>query len=219
MDGMIAAGLHFGHQASRWNPRMAPYIYSQAGKNHVFDLEKTAVCLKRAELFVQELAKAQGGLLFVGTRQDIAPIIRESAKYCGQPHVTERWMGGTLTNWKQTESAVDRLAELDKERHVRHDAAWNRDYRRLWRSVNGISSMSKRPDALFISDISVNAVAVKEANKMMIPVIGIVDSNDDPTCVEYPIPANNDSVEAVYFIARVLAKASRQGSIDGIVNY
>jgi small subunit ribosomal protein S2 len=219
MRQMLEAGVHFGHQTRYWNPRMAPYIFGARGKIHIINLEKTLPLFTEAMNYISALAQKRGTILFVGTKRSAREAIKEEAIRCGMPYVSQRWLGGTLTNFRTVKQSVARLKELESmatdgsfDKLVKHEVLrLVREKEKLERSLGGIKEMSRLPDALFVIDIGHEDIAVKEAKKLGIPVVAVVDTNYDPSLVDYPIPGNDDAIRAVQLYARAAADAVLEG--------
>jgi small subunit ribosomal protein S2 len=219
MRQMLEAGVHFGHQTRYWNPKMAPYIFGARGKIHIINLEKTLPLFHEAMNFISGLAQRRSTILFVGTKRSARETVKEEATRCGMPYVCQRWLGGTLTNFRTVKQSIQRLKELEQqsadgswERLVKHEVlGLKRQMQKLDQSLGGIKNMSSLPDALFVIDTGHEEIAVKEARKLGIPVVGIVDTNHDPDQVDYVIPGNDDAISAVQLYARAAADAVLEG--------
>jgi len=219
MREMLEAGVHFGHQTRYWNPKMAPFIFGQRNKIHIVNLETTLDLYNQALKFVRQLASNKGTLLFVGTKRQARDIIREEATRCGTPFVDYRWLGGMLTNYKTVKQSIKRLKDMEQmqqdgtmERLAKKEQlTYQREMDKLNRSLGGIKDMNSLPDALFVVDVGYQKIAVAEANKLKIPVIGIVDTNNSPDGIDYVIPGNDDSSRAVRLYARGVADAVLEG--------
>ena len=219
MRQMLEAGVHFGHQTRYWNPRMAPYIFGARGKIHIINLEKTLPLFTDATNFVSGLAQKRGTMLFVGTKRSARDAIKEEAERCGMPHVSQRWLGGMLTNFRTVKQSVARLKEIEAmatdgsfDKLVKHEVlSLLREKEKLEKSLGGIKNMNALPDALFVIDIGHEDIAVKEAKKLGIPVVAVVDTNYDPSLVDYAIPGNDDAIRAVQLYARAIADAVLEG--------
>jgi len=207
---MLSAGLHFGHRRSYWHPGMAPYIYDERGGLHIIDLQQTLPLFKQALNFVSSIAQKNGKILFVGTKPTASDIIREQATRCGMPYVDHRWLGGMLTNYKTIRLSIKRLRDLEHmiEQNVfqgltkKERLSLMREQEKLQRSLGGIKDMGSLPDALFVVDTGHERIAIEEARRLSIPVIGVVDSNQDPDKVDYVIPGNDDAFRAVEFYVK-----------------
>ncbi|MBI5151028.1 MAG: 30S ribosomal protein S2 [Candidatus Pacebacteria bacterium] len=216
---MLEAGCHFGHQAQRWSPKIKPYIYTEKNGVHIFDLFKTAAKLEEACQAVYALAKEGKNVVFVGTKRQAQDIVREEAIAAGAPYIVVRWLGGTLTNWEQIKRSLDKMKKLKKDREEgkldiftkKERVLIDKDIARLERFFGGIESLNAAPDALFIVDIGKEDGVVKEAVMKDVPVVGIVDSNCDPTKVKYPIPANDDAVRSIKLLVHAVANAYKEG--------
>ncbi len=219
MRQMLEAGVHFGHQTRYWNPKMAPYIFGERNKIHIINLEKTLPLFSEAMNFLGSLAARKGRILFVGTKRAAQEAVREEATRCGMPYVNHRWLGGMLTNFKTIKQSIKRLRDLEAmiadgsiERFNKKEVlGLKREMDKLERSLGGIKSMAGLPDALFIVDVGHEKIAISEAGKLGIPVVGIVDTNNSPEGVDYPIPGNDDAIRAVQLYLRALADAILEG--------
>jgi small subunit ribosomal protein S2 len=219
MRQMLEAGVHFGHQTRYWNPRMAPYIFGARGKIHIINLEKTLPLFTDAMNFLSGLAQKRGSVLFVGTKRSARDSVKEEAVRCGMPYVSQRWLGGMLTNFRTVKASVTRLKEIEAmstdgrfEKLVKHEVlSLIREKEKLDKSLGGIKNMNGLPDALFVIDIGHEDIAVKEAKKLGIPVIAVVDTNYDPSLVDYAIPGNDDAIRAVQLYTRAAADAVLEG--------
>ena len=212
MQELLEAGVHFGHQTKRWNPKMKQYIFGQRNGIYLIDLSKTSECLRRAEEFVMRLAAENRTLLFVGTKRQAQDLIVDEAQRCGMYFVNERWLGGLLTNFTTIQRSLDRLRDLEAmATDGRHEslskkevARLEKEKRKLHRNLDGIRQMSRLPDAVFVIDTRREKIAVDEARKLRIPVIGLVDTNCDPEDVDYVIPGNDDALRAIrIFVTRI----------------
>ena len=219
MRQMLEAGVHFGHQTRYWNPKMAPYIFGARGKIHIINLEKTVPLFGDAMNFISGIAQKRGMILFVGTKRSARDAVKEEAERCGMPYMTQRWLGGTLTNFRTVKQSVSRLKTLEAgetdgsfEKLVKHEVlGLRREREKLLASLGGIKEMNRLPDALFVIDIGHEDIAIKEAKKLGIPVIAVVDTNYDPALVDYPIPGNDDAIRAVQLYAGAAADAVLEG--------
>jgi len=219
MRQMLEAGAHFGHQTRYWNPKMAPYIFGERNKIHIINLEKTLPLYKDAMNFIGSLAANGGKILFVGTKRAARGAVREEASRCSMPFVDHRWLGGMLTNFKTIKKSVARLKELETMRddgtldrfNKREALGLMRELEKLERSLGGIKEMSAIPDALFVIDVGYEDIAIQEAVKLGIPVVGVVDTNNDPKGVDYVIPGNDDSIRAIQLYAQGASIAVLEG--------
>lgn len=219
MRQMLEAGVHFGHQTRYWNPRMAPYIFGARGKIHIINLEKTLPLFTDAMNFVSGLAQKRGTILFVGTKRSARDAVKDEAVRCGMPYISQRWLGGMLTNFRTVKASVSRLKEIETmaadgtfEKLVKHEVlGLVREKEKLERSLGGIKNMNALPDALFVIDIGHEDIAIKEAKKLGIPVIAVVDTNYDPSLVDYAIPGNDDAIRAVQLYTRAVSDAVLEG--------
>jgi small subunit ribosomal protein S2 len=219
MREMLQAGVHFGHQTRFWNPKMAPYIFGARNKIHIINLEHTVPAFNDALSFVRKLAANKNKILMVGTKRSASKIVKEQAARCGMPYVSHRWLGGMLTNYKTIRQSIKRLRELEAQsldgtftKLTKKEALMRtRDMEKLERSIGGIKEMAGLPDALFIIDVDHERIAIQEANKLGIPVIGVVDTNSNPDGVDYVIPGNDDAIRAVKLYATAIAEAVLAG--------
>lgn len=215
MRELLEAGAHFGHRTRFWNPKMAEYIFGSRNKIHIINLEKTMPLMADALNHIGRLASNKAKILFVGTKRAAQESIREHASRCGMPYVDHRWLGGMLTNYKTVRQSIFRLKELKKMRDegafskmIKKEALMlTRELDKLERSLGGIEDMGGLPDALFVVDVGFEHIAVEEARRLKIPVIGIVDTNNNPDPVDYIIPANDDSMRAIEIYVRAVADA------------
>ncbi len=215
MRDLLQAGAHFGHQTRFWNPKMGPYIFGARNKIHIINLEHTVKAFNEALNYVNGLAAKKNKVLFVGTKRAASGVIREQAARAGMPYVDHRWLGGMLTNWKTLRQSITRLKELEKQAEdgtfakltKREALERTRDMEKLERSLGGIKDMGGLPDAIFVVDVDHEAIAIKEAKNLGIPVIGIVDTNSNPDNVDYVIPANDDAIRAVTLYVTAMADA------------
>jgi small subunit ribosomal protein S2 len=219
MRQMLEAGVHFGHQTRYWNPKMGAYIFGQRNKIHIINLEKTLPLFQEAANYLGTRAANGGKVLFVGTKRAARDAIREGAESCGMPFVNHRWLGGMLTNFKTIRQSIKRLKELEAmfedgtiERFNKKEAlGLSRERDKLVQSLGGIKDMEGLPDALFIVDVGFEKIAVSEANKLGIPVVGVVDTNNDPGPIDYVIPGNDDAIRAV----RLYIGGAASAVVDG----
>ncbi len=219
MQELLEAGVHFGHQTKRWNPKMKQYIFGQRNGIYLIDLSKTAECLRQAEEFVMRLAAENRTILFVGTKRQAQDLIVEEAQRCGMYFVNERWLGGLLTNFTTIQRSLDRLRELEsmaedgryESLSKKEVARLEKEKRKLHRNLDGIRRMSRLPDAVFVIDTRREKIAVDEARKLRIPVIGLVDTNCDPEDVDYVIPGNDDALRAIRLFVTRIADAVLSG--------
>ena len=220
MKELLEAGVHFGHQTKRWNPRMKEYIFGERNGIYIIDLQKTLKMFKEASKFVQDLATEGKTIMFVGTKRQAQDAIAEEAGRCSQFYVNQRWLGGLLTNWITVQKSVKRLKELDE---MAVDGRYEllpkkevikleRERKHLEANLSGIKNLSRLPDAIFVIDSNKEQIAVKEARKLGIPVIAVVDTNCDPTEVDYVIPGNDDALRAIRLFASKIADSIVEGS-------
>lgn len=216
---MLEAGVHFGHQTKRWNPKMKPYIFEERNGIYIIDLEQSAKQLERACKFAQDVATKGGTFLFVGTKKQAQESVKEATALCGAFYVTERWLGGTLTNNRTIRKSIQRLLhleEMEKDGTLlqlsKKEASMNRrEMAKLLKNLQGIKGMEKLPDALFVIDTKKEHIAITEARKLNIPIIGILDTNSDPDEVDYPVAGNDDAIKAIRLITLKIAEAVKLG--------
>lgn len=220
MRQMLEAGVHFGHQTRYWNPKMSPYIFGHRNKIHIVNLEKTLPLYKDAMNFVGKLASNGGKIMFVGTKRSARETVREEAERCNMPYVNHRWLGGMLTNFKTIKQSIRRLKELegmaedgsmDTRFNKKEALGLKREMEKLSRSLGGIKNMNGLPDALFVIDVGHEKIAIAEANKLGIPVIGVVDTNNEPDGVDYVIPGNDDAIRAIQLYVMGASAAVLEG--------
>jgi len=224
MRDLLKAGAHFGHQTRYWNPKMAPFIFGARNKIHIIDLELTVPALEKAVAIVRGMAQNKNKVLFVGTKRAAAKIIKEQADRSGQPYVNHRWLGGMLTNWKTIRQSIKRLKELEVkmtdgtlDKITKKEALdLSRQLEKLERSIGGIKEMGGLPDAIFVVDVDHEKIAIQEANKLGIPVIGIVDTNSDPDGVDIVIPGNDDAIRAIELYSQAIADACIEGAAESL---
>jgi small subunit ribosomal protein S2 len=215
MRQMLEAGVHFGHQARYWNPKMAPFIFGERNKIHIINLEKSLPAFLDAANFVGKITAAKGKVLFVGTKRSAREIIKEQASECGMPYVNHRWLGGMLTNFKTVRQSIKRLKDLETmaadgsfaKVNKKEALELTREMEKLERSLGGIKNMSGLPDALFVIDVGHEKIAVSEAKKLGIPVVGVVDTNNSPEDIDYVIPGNDDAMRAIRLYVESMAEA------------
>jgi small subunit ribosomal protein S2 len=218
MRQLLEAGVHFGHQTSRWNPKMNSYLFGVRSGVHIIDLQQTVPLLYRALEFVHEIASKGGRVLFVGTKRQAAVPIAEAAGRCGQYYVNHRWLGGMLTNWKTISNSISRLKKLDDQLSEENLGLTKkellnltREREKLDRSLGGIREMGGLPDVVVVIDTNKEEIAVHEANKLNIPVIAIIDSNSNPQGIQYPIPGNDDATRAIITYCELIAQSILSG--------
>jgi small subunit ribosomal protein S2 len=221
MREMLEAGVHFGHQTRFWNPKMAPYIYGHRNKIHIINLERTQPLFEGAMKFVRQLASKRGTVLMVGTKRQAREVIAAEAKRAGMPYVDQRWLGGMLTNFKTVKGSLKKLKEMNAQVEagtqpsIKKEALmFQREIAKLEKDIGGIADMNALPDAIFVIDVGYHKIAVAEAVKLGIPVIGVVDSNHSPEGIDYVIPGNDDSAKAVALYARAVADAVLEGKAN-----
>jgi small subunit ribosomal protein S2 len=221
MREMLEAGVHFGHQTRFWNPKMAPYIYGHRNKIHIINLEKTQPLFEGAMKFVRQLASRRGTILMVGTKRQAREVIAQEAHRAGMPFVDQRWLGGMLTNFKTVKGSLKRLKDMQAQaeagadtRTKKEQLMFQREIAKLEKDIGGIQDMNALPDALFVIDVGYHKIAIAEAIKLGIPVVGVVDSNHSPDGISYVIPGNDDSSKAVALYARAVADAVLEGKAN-----
>ena len=221
MRQMLEAGVHFGHQTRFWNPKMAPFIFGHRNKIHIVNLEKTLPLFEDAAKFVRQLSANRGTILMVGTKRQAREVISLEAHRSGQPYVDQRWLGGMLTNFKTVKGSLKKLKDMQATKDAGMEAMikkeallFDRELVKLEKDIGGIQDMNALPDALFVIDVGYHKIAVAEAKKLGIPVIGIVDTNHSPIGIDYVIPGNDDSAKAVALYARAVADAVLEGKAN-----
>ncbi len=219
MKQLLEAGVHFGHQTRRWNPKMAPYIFTNRNGIYIIDLQKTVKKIEEAYNYVKQVAADGGTLLFVGTKKQAQDAVKEEADRCGMFYVNQRWLGGMLTNFQTIRARIDRLRELEQMENdntfevlpKKEVAGLMREKEKLQKSVGGIKGMKKPPDAIFVIDPRKERIAMAEARKLEIPIVAVVDTNCDPEEVDYVIPGNDDAIRAVRLLTSKMADAYLEG--------
>jgi small subunit ribosomal protein S2 len=224
MKELLEAGVHFGHQTKRWNPKMKEFIYGQRNGIYIIDLQKTIKVFKESLAFVKSMAETGKEVLFVGTKKQAQDIVRDAALKCESSYVNQRWLGGLLTNFKVIRGSIDKLVELEE---MREDGRWDllskkeqskleKVYRKLSKNLGGIKNMKGVPGAMFVIDSSRETIALLEARKMGIPIVAIVDTNGDPDDLTYPIPGNDDAVRAIELFSGKISEAILDGKKSAI---
>ncbi|MFT4267010.1 MAG: 30S ribosomal protein S2 [Xenophilus sp.] len=223
MREMLEAGVHFGHQTRFWNPKMAPYIFGSRNKIHIINLEKSLPMFQEAQKYARQLASNRGTILFVGTKRQAREIVAEEARRAGMPFVETRWLGGMLTNFKTVKTSIKRLKDMKAQQEAGLDGlskkeqlTFTREIEKLEKDIGGIQDMNALPDAIFVIDVGFHKIAVAEAKKLGIPLIGVVDSNHSPEGIDYVIPGNDDSSKAVTLYARGIADAIVEGRNNAV---
>ena len=218
MREMLEAGVHFGHQTRFWNPKMAPFIFGSRNKIHIINLEKSLPMLQEAQKFVKQLTANGGTVLMVGTKRQARELVAEQAQRAGVPYVDQRWLGGMLTNFKTVKTSIKRLKDMKAQQEVglesmskKEQLMFVRELEKLEKDIGGIQDMAGLPDAIFVIDVGFHKIAIAEAKKLGIPLIGVVDSNHNPEGINYVIPGNDDSAKAVQLYAQAIADAILEG--------
>ena len=220
LEDMLQAGVHFGHQTKYWNPKMEPYIFGIRNKIHIIDLRLTVELLKPALAFIKLVAQKNNKILFVATKRSATNILKEEAERCGMPYVNERWLGGMLTNYKTIRSSINRLENLLRQKEdgtfdkltKKEGLKLQREIDKLQKAIGGVREMGGLPDALFVIDVKREAIAISEASKMGIPIVGIVDSNSSPEGIDYLVPGNDDAIRSISLFTRAVSDACIEGS-------
>jgi small subunit ribosomal protein S2 len=225
MREMLEAGVHFGHQTRFWNPKMAPYIFGHRNRIHIINLEKSLPMFQDALKFVKTLSANRGTILMVGTKRQAREIVATEAKRAGVPYVDQRWLGGMLTNFKTVKTSIKRLKEMKAQQEAGLDSiskkeqlTFKREIEKLEKDIGGIQDMNALPDAIFVIDVGFHKIAVAEAKKLGIPLIGVVDSNHSPEGIDYVIPGNDDSAKAVTLYVRGMADAILEGKNSAVTD-
>ena len=218
MRQLLEAGVHFGHHTKRWNPKMSPYIFGVRNGIHIIDLQQTMPMLYAALSAIREVTAAGGRILFVGTKRQASELIADAAGRCGQYFVNHRWLGGTLTNWKTITASIQRLRDLDETLDTEESGltkkellGLTREREKLQRALGGIKEMGGLPDILFVVDTNKESIAIKEAKKLNIPVVGIIDSNSDPDGISYAVPGNDDAIRSIALYCDLVSRAVLDG--------
>ena len=219
MKELLEAGVHFGHQTHRWNPKMKDYIYGEHNNVHIIDLSQTVHMLRNAMVAVSEVTKSEGRILFVGTKRQASEIISETATQCAQYYINHRWLGGTLTNWKTISNTIERLKSIQKTLDDVESAGLTkkellkltRERDKLELSIGGIKDMGRLPDLIFVIDTVREQIAIKEAQKLNIPIAAIIDTNSNPEGITYPIPGNDDSAKSIKLYCELISQAALDG--------
>ena len=228
MREMLEAGVHFGHQTRFWNPKMAPFIFGHRNKIHIINLEKSLPMFLEASKFVRQLSARRGTILMVGTKRQARDVVAQEARRAGVPFVDQRWLGGMLTNFKTVKTSIKRLKDMKIQQEAGLDSMskkeqlmFARELQKLEKDIGGIQNMAALPDAIFVIDVGYHKIAIAEARKLGIPLIGVVDSNHSPEGIDYVIPGNDDSSKAVILYARGIADAVLEGranAVDDVLN-
>ena len=223
MREMLEAGVHFGHQTRFWNPKMAPFIFGHRNKIHIINLEKSLPMFQDATKFVKQLSANRGTILMVGTKRQAREIVATEARRAGVPFVDQRWLGGMLTNFKTVKTSIKRLKDMKAQQEAglesmskKEQLMFQREMEKLERDIGGIQDMNSLPDAIFVIDVGFHKIAVSEAKKLGIPLVGVVDSNHSPEGIDYVIPGNDDSAKAVTLYARGIADAVLEGRSNAV---
>ena len=223
MREMLEAGVHFGHQTRFWNPKMAPFIFGHRNKIHIINLEKSLPMFQDAIKFAKQLSANRGTILMVGTKRQAREIVAQEAQRAGVPFVDQRWLGGMLTNFKTVKTSIKRLKDMKAQQEAGLDAMskkeqlmFTREIEKLEKDIGGIQDMNTLPDAIFVIDVGYHKIAIAEAKKLGIPLIGVVDSNHSPDGIDYVIPGNDDSAKAVALYARGIADAILEGRANAV---
>ena len=223
MREMLEAGVHFGHQTRFWNPKMAPFIFGSRNKIHIINLEKSLPMFQEATKFVKQLSANRGTILMVGTKRQAREIVATEARRAGVPFVDQRWLGGMLTNFKTVKTSIKRLKDMKAQQEAglesmskKEQLMFQREMDKLEKDIGGIQDMNSLPDAIFVIDVGFHKIAVSEAKKLGIPLVGVVDSNHSPEGIDYVIPGNDDSAKAVALYARGIADAVLEGRSSAV---
>lgn len=222
VEELIEAGVHFGHRASRWNPKMAPYIYARKNLIHILDVRETVRGLLRAKKYLSQIAQGGGLILFVGTKRQAREAVSREAERCHMPYIADRWLGGTLTNYRTIRSRLGRLEELEAIRagdklatfSKKMQSSLTREYRKMHRNLNGMRTMGRLPECLVVIDPKKEKNAVIEARKLGIATVALIDTDCDPDMIDLPIPGNDDGIRSIELIMRILADAIAEGNVN-----
>ncbi len=225
MREMLEAGVHFGHQTRFWNPKMAPFIFGHRNKIHIINLEKSLPMLQEAQKFAKQLSANRGTVLMVGTKRQARELVAAEAQRAGVPYVDQRWLGGMLTNFKTVKTSIKRLKDMKLQLEAglesmskKEQLMFTRELEKLEKDIGGIQDMPGLPDAIFVIDVGFHKIAVAEAKKLGIPLIGVVDSNHSPEGIDYVIPGNDDSAKAVELYAKAIADAILEGRANAVAD-
>ena len=223
MREMLEAGVHFGHQTRFWNPKMAPFIFGHRNKIHIINLEKSLPMFQDAQKFARQIVANRGTVMFVGTKRQAREIVAEEARRAGMPFVDQRWLGGMLTNFKTVKTSIKRLKDMKAQQEAgleslskKEQLMFTREIEKLEKDIGGIQDMAALPDAIFVVDVGFHKIAIAEAKKLGIPLIGVVDTNHSPEGIDYVIPGNDDSAKAVTLYARGIADAIIEGRANAV---
>ena len=223
MREMLEAGVHFGHQTRFWNPKMGPYIFGSRNKIHIINLEKSLPMFQEAQKFVKQLASNRGTIMMVGTKRQARELLAAEAQRAGVPYVDQRWLGGMLTNFKTVKTSIKRLKDMKAQQEAglesmskKEQLMFSRELAKLEKDIGGIQDMNALPDAIFVIDVGYHKIAIAEAKKLGIPLIGVVDTNHNPEGIDYVIPGNDDSAKAVELYARGIADAIIEGRENAV---
>ena len=223
MREMLEAGVHFGHQTRFWNPKMAPFIFGHRNKIHIINLEKSLPMFQEAAKFVRQISAKRGTVLMVGTKRQARETVAAEAQRAGVPYVDQRWLGGMLTNFKTVKTSIKRLKDMKAQQEAgleslskKEQLMFTREIEKLEKDIGGIQDMAALPDAIFVIDVGFHKIAIAEARKLGIPLVGVVDTNHSPEGIGYVIPGNDDSAKAVDLYARVIADAIIEGRANAI---
>jgi len=216
---LLQAGVHFGHQKGRWHPKMKPYLFTERSGVHIIDLEKTSEKLEEASNYVSKVASNGGLILFIGTKSQGQSIIKKYSEMCGMPYINQRWVGGLFTNWSNVNKLIKKYRSLKEQRETgvltkytkKEQVEFDKKIERLEKMVGGLENMTKLPEAIFVLDVKREKTAVTEARKRKINVVGFCDSNINPELLDYPIPANDDAINSIELITRVIAASINEG--------
>lgn len=219
INTLLEAGVHYGHQTRRWNPKMKPYIFGERGGIYILDLKQTILDADKAYSFLKDLAHKGGNILFVGTKKQAQEPVKEQAERCGMPYINQRWLGGVLTNFVTMRSRIDRMEELETMVEdgrmaalpKKEQAVLGKELAKLQKNLGGVRDMKSLPQALFVVDTKREEIAIREAQRLHIPVIGLLDTNSDPDVVDYGIPANDDAIRSVSLMCELVADAILAG--------
>jgi len=219
MKALLEAGVHFGHRTRRWNPKMRPYIFTERSKIHIIDLQQTVLRLNEYYNMVRDSVARGGTVLFVGTKRQAQATMQQEAERCAMPYVNQRWLGGTLTNWVTIKQRLDYLLRMERRIDAgdfrtlskKEQLSIQREVDKLNVRIGGLKTMRRLPETIFVVDTNLEDLAVKEANKLKIPIIGMVDTNSDPDPIDYVIPSNDDAIRAVKLIVSIIANAAEEG--------
>ena len=222
MSDLLKVGAHFGHQTARWNPKMKSYIFGDRDGIHIIDVRQTVTKLQAAQAFITKIAKESGRVVFIGTKKQAKDLTKKAAEECGMPYVTERWLGGTFTNFGVIKRQIKKLAEYEEKEKSdeftqytkKEQIEFRKEKERLERNIGGLKKLEKLPECIFVIDIVSNKLAVKEARSVGVPIVALVDTNGNPNLVDYPIPTNDDAIKVIEMMTKAVAETIKKNYVE-----